>query len=64
MVIAYVPMAVAPTVARGARAVRPLLARYLGALHGQSILDDAGLAPARTQPFRDALRPGGRPASS
>jgi 5,10-methylenetetrahydromethanopterin reductase len=35
--------------------VRPVLARYLGVLHGQSILADAGLAPADTQPFRDAL---------
>ena len=35
-----------------------MLARYLGALHGQSILDDAGLGAARTQPFRDALTAG------
>jgi 5,10-methylenetetrahydromethanopterin reductase len=40
----------------GARAkVKPLVARYLGALHGQSILADAGLQPERTQPFREAL---------
>jgi len=38
--------------------VRPLLARYLGVLHGQSILVDAGLGPERTQPFRDALARG------
>jgi alkanesulfonate monooxygenase SsuD/methylene tetrahydromethanopterin reductase-like flavin-dependent oxidoreductase (luciferase family) len=38
--------------------MRPMVARYLGALHGQSILEDAGLAPARTQPFRDALAAG------
>jgi 5,10-methylenetetrahydromethanopterin reductase len=61
-VIAYVPMAVSAD-GRAARArVRPLLARYLGALHGQSILADAGLEPARTQPFRDALL-AGRPAA-
>jgi alkanesulfonate monooxygenase SsuD/methylene tetrahydromethanopterin reductase-like flavin-dependent oxidoreductase (luciferase family) len=35
--------------------LRPLLAHYLGVLHGQSILADAGLGPERTQPFRDAL---------
>jgi 5,10-methylenetetrahydromethanopterin reductase len=61
-VIAYVPMAVSAD-GREARArVRPLLARYLGALHGQSILADAGLEPARTQPFRDGLL-AGRPAA-
>jgi alkanesulfonate monooxygenase SsuD/methylene tetrahydromethanopterin reductase-like flavin-dependent oxidoreductase (luciferase family) len=38
--------------------MRPLLARYLGALHGQSILEDAGLGPSRTQPFREALAAG------
>jgi len=38
--------------------VRPLIAHYLGVLHGQSILADAGLDPARTQPFRDALAAG------
>jgi len=42
--------------------VRPLLARYLGVLHGQSILADAGLSAVQTQPFRDALL-AGRPAS-
>jgi 5,10-methylenetetrahydromethanopterin reductase len=53
-VIAYVPMAVSAD-GREARArVRPLLARYLAALHGQSILADAGLEPARTQPLRNA----------
>jgi 5,10-methylenetetrahydromethanopterin reductase len=57
-VIAYLPMAVSDD-RRQARAwMRPLLARYLGVLHGQSILADAGLDPARTQPFRDALAAG------
>ena len=47
----------------GARAkVKPLVARYLGLLHGQSILVDAGLPAARTQRFRDALTTG-RPAA-
>ena len=36
-------------------AVRPLIAHYLGVLHGQSILRDAGLGPDRTRPFREAL---------
>lgn len=61
-VLAYVPMAVEADGARARARVRPLLARYLGALHGQSILADAGLEPARTQPFRDAVL-AGRPAA-
>jgi 5,10-methylenetetrahydromethanopterin reductase len=61
-VIAYVPVAVSDDGAEARAWVRPLLARYLGALHGQSILEDAGLDTARTQPFRDALA-GGRPAT-
>jgi alkanesulfonate monooxygenase SsuD/methylene tetrahydromethanopterin reductase-like flavin-dependent oxidoreductase (luciferase family) len=54
-VIAYVPVAVDDDRAQARAWMRPLLARYLGALHGQSILQDAGLDAARTQPFRDAL---------
>ena len=61
-VIAYVPVAVADDGAQARASLRPLLARYLGALHGQSILVDAGLDAARTQPFRDALT-AGRPAA-
>ena len=61
-VIAYVPVAVADDGAQARAWLRPLLARYLGALHGQSILADAGLDTAHTQPFRDALE-GGRPAA-
>ena len=61
-VIAYVPVAVSDDRAEARAWMRPLLARYLGALHGQSILEDAGLPAARTQPFRDALA-GGRPAA-
>src|SRR5262249_19082430 len=34
--------------------------RYLGALHGQSILLDAGLGPDRTETFRDAVVRGER----
>jgi 5,10-methylenetetrahydromethanopterin reductase len=61
-VIAYVPVAVADDGARARAWMRPLLARYLGVLHGQSILEDAGLDAARTQPFRDALA-AGQPAA-
>jgi 5,10-methylenetetrahydromethanopterin reductase len=54
-VLAYLPMAVDADGAAARARVRPLLAHYLGVLHGQSILADAGLTPAETQPFRDAL---------
>jgi 5,10-methylenetetrahydromethanopterin reductase len=54
-VVAYVPVAVADDGAQARAWMRPLLARCLGALHGQSILADAGLDARRTQPFRDAL---------
>ncbi|HXH81575.1 MAG TPA: LLM class flavin-dependent oxidoreductase, partial [Candidatus Tectomicrobia bacterium] len=62
IVIAYVPVAVSDDRAEARAWMRPLLARYLGALHGQSILEDAGLPAARTQSFRDALA-GGRLAA-
>ena len=54
-VVAYVPVAVSDDGAEARRWVRPLVAQYLGLLHGQSILDDAGLPTARTQLFRDAF---------
>ncbi|MBM4441860.1 MAG: LLM class flavin-dependent oxidoreductase [Candidatus Rokubacteria bacterium] len=54
-VIAYVPVAVDADGTRAREWVRPVLARYLGVLHGQSILEDAGVTAARTQPFRDAV---------
>jgi len=54
-VVAYVIMAVSSDGGAARAAVRPLIARYLGVLHGQSILRDAGLGPDRTQSFRDAL---------
>jgi 5,10-methylenetetrahydromethanopterin reductase len=54
-VIAYIPIAVSNDRGQARAWMRPLLARYLGALHGQSILEDAGLDATRTQPFRDAL---------
>src|SRR5438874_3674752 len=54
-VIAYVLVAVSDDRAQARAWVRPLIARYLGVFHGQSILADAGLDRARTQPFRHAL---------
>jgi 5,10-methylenetetrahydromethanopterin reductase len=61
LVAAYLPVAVDDDRARARAWVRPLIARYLGLLHGQSILADAGLGPASTRPFHDALAEG-RPA--
>lgn len=61
VVAAYLPVAVDDDAGRARSRVRPLIARYLGLLHGQSILEDAGLDAARTRAFRDALV-GGRPA--
>jgi 5,10-methylenetetrahydromethanopterin reductase len=55
VVVAYVPVAVSDDGGLAREAVRPLLAHYLGVLHGQSILADAGVDAARTEPFRDAL---------
>jgi 5,10-methylenetetrahydromethanopterin reductase len=54
-VVAYVVTSVDDDGPRARAAVRPVLARYLGLLHGQSILEDAGLPADRTRPFRDAL---------
>jgi 5,10-methylenetetrahydromethanopterin reductase len=57
-VVAYVPSAVDRDGPAARESVKPLLARYLGVLHGQSILRDAGYGPEATQPFADALRRG------
>ncbi len=54
-VIAYIPVAVSDDGARARQWMRPLVAHYLGLLHGQSILEDAGIAAARSQPFREAF---------
>jgi 5,10-methylenetetrahydromethanopterin reductase len=59
-VVAYIPLAVDRDGAAARTALRPFVARYLGFLHGQSILADAGLDAARTQSFRDALGRGER----
>jgi 5,10-methylenetetrahydromethanopterin reductase len=61
-VVAYVVVAMSRDGHRARDAVRPLIARYLGFLHGQSILLDAGLGPDRTRPFREALGGGAPPA--
>src|SRR5262249_38773271 len=52
---AYVPMLVDEDGARAREIMRPLVARYLAVLHGQSILADAGFRPERTRPFREAF---------
>jgi 5,10-methylenetetrahydromethanopterin reductase len=62
-VISYVVMAVDDDGDRARHAVKPVLARYLGVLHGQSILEDAGLGAARTEPFKDAVLRGTSAAS-
>jgi alkanesulfonate monooxygenase SsuD/methylene tetrahydromethanopterin reductase-like flavin-dependent oxidoreductase (luciferase family) len=62
-VIAYVPIAVSDDGSEARQWMRPLVAHYLGLLHGQSLLHDAGLGPDVTQPFRDALV-AGRPATA
>src|SRR5215470_14635242 len=57
-VIAYVPVAVSDDGAQARAWTRPFVAYYLGLLHGQSILEDAGIDAARTQAFRDAFLAG------
>ena len=57
-VVAYVPVAVGGDGHAARQSVKPLLARYLGVLAGQSILRDAGYGPEHTTPFADALRRG------
>jgi len=63
VVVSYVPMLIGEDGRRTRERLKPVLARYLGLLHGQSILADAGLDATRTQPFRDALAGGGDAAS-
>lgn len=53
-VVAYLPIAISDDRAEARSWVRPLLAHYLGVLHGQSILADAGVGAEQTLPFRDA----------
>jgi len=51
----YVPLLIDDDGARARDRLKPMLAHYLGILHGQSILADAGLGAERTLPFREAL---------
>jgi 5,10-methylenetetrahydromethanopterin reductase len=60
-VISYVPVAVSDDRDEARIWVRPLIAHYLGLLHGQTILQDVGLDAARTQPFREAVLAGRTP---
>lgn len=53
-VIAYLPLAISRDGAAARAVLRPFVARYLGVLHGQSILADVGLDAARTEQFREA----------
>jgi 5,10-methylenetetrahydromethanopterin reductase len=55
VVAAYVPVLVGEDGDRARNRMKPLLAHYLGVLHGQSILADGGLGPEHTRPFREAL---------
>jgi 5,10-methylenetetrahydromethanopterin reductase len=57
-VVAYVPVAVSHDGEAARQAVKPLLARYLGILHGQSIVRDAGYGPQHTRVFAEALERG------
>ena len=59
VVAAYVPVLIDDDSARARDRLKPMLAHYLGILHGQSILADAGLGAERTRPFREALLHGG-----
>jgi 5,10-methylenetetrahydromethanopterin reductase len=54
-VVAYVPVGVSHDADAARQAMKPLLARYLGVLHGQSIVRDAGYGPDQTRVFAEAL---------
>jgi 5,10-methylenetetrahydromethanopterin reductase len=53
-VLAYVPVAIGRDAAAARRSVRPLLARYLAHLHGQTILTEAGVSESQTLAIRAA----------
>ena len=53
-VLAYVPVAIGRDGAAARRSVRPLLARYLAHLHGQTILAEAGVSESQTLAIRAA----------
>lgn len=62
-VAAYVLTALGDDPAHARALLRPFAARYLGFLHGQSILRDAGVEPAVSAAIREAAR-AGRPAAA
>jgi alkanesulfonate monooxygenase SsuD/methylene tetrahydromethanopterin reductase-like flavin-dependent oxidoreductase (luciferase family) len=62
-VLAYVPVAIGRDAVAARRCVRPVLARYLAHLHGQSILADAGVTEAETLAIREARARGESGAS-
>jgi 5,10-methylenetetrahydromethanopterin reductase len=55
---AYVPVAIDRDAAAARAAVRPVIARYLAHLHGQTILAEAGVSPAQTLALREARAAG------
>jgi alkanesulfonate monooxygenase SsuD/methylene tetrahydromethanopterin reductase-like flavin-dependent oxidoreductase (luciferase family) len=63
-VLAYVPVAIGRDVAAARRSVRPLLARYLAHLHGQTILAEAGVSESQTLAIRAASAGRREPPSS
>jgi 5,10-methylenetetrahydromethanopterin reductase len=62
-VLAYVPVAIGRDPEAARRSVRPLLARYLAHLHGQSLLADAAVTAAETLAIREARAAGESGAS-
>jgi 5,10-methylenetetrahydromethanopterin reductase len=62
-ILAYVPVAIGRDAAAARGSVRPLLARYLAHLHGQTILADAGVAGSETLAIREARARGESGAS-
>ena len=62
-VLAYVPVSIGRDGSAARRSVRPLLARYLAHLHGQTILTEAGVSEAQTLAIRAARARGETGAS-
>jgi 5,10-methylenetetrahydromethanopterin reductase len=53
-IAAYVPVAIGRDAAAARRSVRPIIARYLAHLHGQTILAEAGVGAAESLAVRGA----------
>lgn len=58
-IVAYVLLAVDRDGRAARERIRPVVGHYLGLLHGQAILREAGCGPDVTAPFREALAAGG-----